>query len=281
MKKWNVMILALAMLLVLAACGTDTEKESTGSDAGAKDGAASETVTLRVGASPQPHSQILEHVKPVLEQEGIQLEIIEFTDYVQPNQQTDQKEIDANFFQHKPYLDGEIEQRGFDLAPVTAVHVEPMGAYSNQVESLDDLKDGAVIAIPNDPSNGGRALLLLAKHGVIQLEDDSNLAVTAKDITGNPKNLEFKEVDAAMLPRMLDEMDAAVINTNYALEAGLNPLEDALVIEDKDNPYANLLVARSDNKDSEAIQKLAEALTSAEMKTFIEEQFKGSIIPAF
>ncbi|NMO95626.1 MetQ/NlpA family ABC transporter substrate-binding protein [Paenibacillus lemnae] len=279
MKRSNVMILTLIMMLVLAACGSKPAEEGTGS--GSEGQTANEPVTIKVGASPEPHAQILEHIKPALEAEGVNLEIVEFTDYVQPNQRTNQKEIDANFFQHKPYLDSEVEKRGFDLVSVASVHVEPMGVYSKKVKSIDELKDRAVVAIPNDPSNAGRALALLSKNGLIKLKDENNLEATAKDIVENPKNLDIREVEAPMLPRMLDEMDMAVINTNYALEADLNPLEDALVIEDKDNPYANLLVARSDNKDSEAIQKLVKAITSDDVKAFIENEYKGAIIPAF
>ncbi|KKO50914.1 MetQ/NlpA family ABC transporter substrate-binding protein [Paenibacillus sp. DMB20] len=274
MKKWTLGFLSLALVAVLGACGDKP------ADQGAND-KGSDSIVLRVGASPSPHAKILEHIKPALEKEGVKLEIVEFTDYVQPNQQVDQKEIDANFFQHKPYLDSEVKQRGMDLVPVTAVHVEPLGAYSKKIKSADELKDGAVIAIPNDPSNGGRALSLLSKNGLIKLQDENKLEATAKDITENPKNLVIKEVEAPMLPRMLDEMDMAIINTNYALEAGLDPLKDSLFIEDKDNPYANLLVARSDNKDSDAIQKLAKALTTEDVKKFIEEEYKGAVIPAF
>ena len=275
MKKWTLALLSLTLVVVLGACGSKPAEE--GSDGQGSEG----PTTLRVGASPSPHSKILEHIKPALEKEGVTLEIVEFTDYVQPNQQVDQKELDANFFQHKPYLDSEVKQRGMDLVSVIAVHVEPLGAYSKKVKSVEELRDGAVVAIPNDPSNAGRALVLMAKNGLIKLQDESKLEATAKDITENPKNLEIKEVDAAMLPRMLDEMDMAVINTNYALEASLDPINDSLFIENKDNPYANLLVARSDNKDSEAIKKLASALTSDEVKKFIEEEYKGAVIPAF
>lgn len=270
MKKWALAVLSLSLVAVLGACG---EKPATESSDG--------SVTLRVGASPEPHSQMLEHIKPALEKEGVKLEIVEFTDYVLPNQQVAQKQLDANFFQHKPYLDSEVEKRGMDLVSVVAVHVEPLGAYSKKIKSVDELQDGAVVAIPNDPSNAGRALALMAQNGLIKLQDANKLEATVKDITENPKNLNIKEVEAAMLPRMLDEMDMAIINTNYALEAGLDPTKDAIFIENKDNPYANLLVARPDNKDSEAIQKLAKALTSDDVKKFIEEEYKGAVIPAF
>lgn len=280
MKKWTLALIGLTLVTVLAACGSKPA-DNAAEPGGTTGGGAQETVTLKVGASPSPHAKILEHIKPALEKEGVNLEIVEFTDYVLPNTQVDSKEIDANFFQHKPYLDNEIKERKLDLESVIAVHVEPLGAYSKSIKSADELKDGAVVAIPNDPSNAGRALTLLSKNGVIKLEDETKLEATAKDIVENPKNLEFKEVEAAMLPRMLDELDLAVINTNYALEAGLDPTKDALFIEDKENPYANLLVARPDNKDSDAIQKLAKALTSEDVKTFIEEEYKGAVIPAF
>lgn len=280
MKKWTLALISLTLVMVLAACGSKPADNAT-EPGGTTGSGAPETVTLKVGASPLPHAKILEHIKPALEKEGVNLEIVEFTDYVLPNTQVDSKEIDANFFQHKPYLDNQIKERKLDLESVIAVHVEPLGAYSKTITSADELKDGSVVAIPNDPSNAGRALTLLSKNGVIKLNDESKLEATAKDIVENPKNLEFKEVEAAMLPRMLDELDLAVINTNYALEAGLDPTKDALFIEDKDNPYANLLVARPDNKDSDAIQKLAKALTSEDVKTFIEEEYKGAVIPAF
>ncbi|MGG3281659.1 MetQ/NlpA family ABC transporter substrate-binding protein [Paenibacillus solani] len=280
MKKWTLALISLALVTVLAACGSKPA-DNASEPGGTTGGDNQETVTLKVGASPSPHAKILEHVKPALEKEGVNLEIVEFTDYVLPNTQVDSKEIDANFFQHKPYLDNQIKERKLNLESVIAVHVEPLGAYSKTIKSVDELKDGAVVAIPNDPSNGGRALSLLSKNGIIKLADEKKLEATAKDIVENPKNLKFKEVEAAMLPRMLDELDLAVINTNYALEAGLDPTKDALFIEDKENPYANLLVARPDNKDSDAIQKLAKALTSEDVKTFIEQEYKGAVIPAF
>jgi len=280
MKKWTLALISLVLVTVLAACGSKPA-DNASEPGGTTEGSNQETVTLKVGASPAPHAKILEHIKPALEKEGVNLEIVEFTDYVLPNTQVDSKEIDANFFQHKPYLDNQIKERKLNLESVIAVHVEPLGAYSKTIKSVDELKDGAVVAIPNDPSNGGRALSLLSKNGIIKLADETKLEATAKDIVENPKNLKFKEVEAAMLPRMLDELDLAVINTNYALEAGLDPTKDALFIEDKENPYANLLVARPDNKDSDAIQKLAKALTSEDVKTFIEQEYKGAVIPAF
>lgn len=279
MKKWLLSGLTLALVLVLAACGNDSAgKDTTGSgDSGQTD----KRVTLRVGASPVPHAEILEQVKPILAEEGIDLEITIFNDYVQPNLQLSQNQLDANFFQHKPYLNDENEKRGLNLVALNNVHVEPIGAYSNTVKSADELKEGAKIAIPNDATNGGRALMLLDKNGIIKLKDNTNVESKISDIAENPKNVKIVELDAAMLPRQLGEVDLAVINVNYALEADLNPLEDALFIEDEDSPYANVLVARENNQNDEAVQKLNAALNSDEIKTFIENNYAGAIVPAF
>ncbi len=236
---------------------------------------------LSVAATPVPHAEILEHVKPMLAEQGVELDVQVFTDYVQPNTQVDQKRMDANFFQHQPYLDEFNDGRGTDLVTVTGVHVEPFGAYSSKIGSLDELQEGAVVAIPNDPTNGGRALLLLQKHGLITLKDNSKITATPRDIAENPKNLDFKELEAATLPRILNQVDMALINTNYALEAGLNPTEDAMVIEGSDSPYVNILVARPDNKDSDAMQKLADALNSEDVRAFILNNYEGAVVPAF
>lgn len=284
MKKWFTVLTLSLLVLALAACGGKANNAgNTESNAGsaATEGASAEPVTLTVGASPVPHAEILNHIKDTLAAEGVNLVVKEFTDYVQPNVQLYDKELDANFFQHTPYLEEFNAERGYDLVSVASVHVEPMGAYSNKIKSVDELQDGATVAIPNDATNGGRALILLANNGLIKLKDDAGVSATVQDITENTKNLKFKELEAATLPRVLDEVDLAVINTNYALDADLNPTEDALFIEDKESPYANILVARPDNKDSEAIQKLAKALNSEEVKTFIEDNYKGAIVPAF
>lgn len=236
---------------------------------------------LSVAATPVPHAEILEFVKPKLAEQGVELDVKVFTDYVQPNVQVDQKRMDANFFQHQPYLDEFNDGRGTNLVSVIGVHVEPFGAYSSRIDTLDELKDGDTVAIPNDPTNGGRALLLLQKAGLITLEDNSKITATPRDIAENPKNLEFKELEAATLPRILNQVDLALINTNYALEAGLKPTEDALVIEGAESPYVNILVAHEDRADEEAIQKLAEALTSEDVRSFIEENYEGAVVPAF
>jgi len=238
---------------------------------------------LKIAASAVPHAEILEFVKPTLKAQGVVLDIRVFTDYVQPNLQVAEKQLDANFFQHRPYLDAFNAAHGTNLVAVTSsqVHIEPFGAYSKKVRNIAAIRDGAQIAIPNDPSNCGRALALLQKQGLIRLKDPSNILATARDIVANPKQLKIRELEAATLPRTLDDVDIALINTNYALAAGLNPLKDALFIEAGDSPYANLVVTRSDNAQSPAVTKLVAALRSPETKRFIETRYHGAVIPAF
>ncbi|MCP3655324.1 MetQ/NlpA family ABC transporter substrate-binding protein [Herbaspirillum sp.] len=237
---------------------------------------------LVIAATPVPHAEILEHIKPALAKEGIELQVKVFTDYIQPAAQTNEKQVDGNFFLHQPYLDQFKKSHKNDIeVPVAKVHVEPFAAYSQKFKKVADIPDGATIAIPNDPSNSGRALLLLARNGLIKLKDSSNISSTQKDIVENPKKLKFRALEAATLPRVLNQVDVALINTNYALEAKLNPVKDSLFIEDANSPYANLLVAREDNKDSAAIKKLAAALNTPDVRKFIEEKYKGAVVPAF
>ncbi|UCJ17814.1 MetQ/NlpA family ABC transporter substrate-binding protein [Pseudomonas sp. MM211] len=242
---------------------------------------AAQAETLSVAASAVPHAEILNFVKPALAKEGVELDIRVFTDYVQPNVQVAEKRLDANFFQHQPYLDEFNKSRGTTLVSVGGVHVEPFGAYSSKIKDLKDLPQGANVVIPNDATNGGRALLLLQKAGVITLKDANNILSTPKDIAENPKGIKVRELEAATLPRVLTQVDLALINTNYALEAKLNPTQDALAIEGSDSPYVNILVTREDNKDSAAVQKLVKALHSDEVKAFILEKYKGAVVPAF
>lgn len=234
-----------------------------------------------VGATQVPHAEILEVVKPQLAKEGVELDIKVFSDYVQPNLQLADKQLDANFFQHKPYLDSFNKDRKANLVPVALVHVEPFGGYSKKLKSLSDLKDGATVAIPNDPSNGGRALVLLQKQGLIKLKDPANILATAADVVENPKKLKFRELEAAMLPRSLDDVDLALINTNYAIEAKLNPTKDALFIEGADSPYTNIVVSRQDRANDPNIAKLMNALHTPDVKKFIVEKYKGAVVPAF
>ncbi|MCZ8522503.1 MULTISPECIES: MetQ/NlpA family ABC transporter substrate-binding protein [Paenibacillus] len=281
MNKPLTIALSLVMAFSLAACGKKEAAPTAPADNAGGAAPAKQAVTLKVGATAVPHAEILNSLKDKLKAEGVNLEVKEFTDYVQPNVQVFEKQLDANFFQHMPYLDDQNKSKKMDLVKVVGVHIEPFGAYSQKIKKADELKDGATVAIPNDPSNSGRALALLEKNGLIKLKDGAGISGTVKDIVENKKNLKIRELEAAMLPRVLPEVDLALINTNYALEAKLNPTKDALFIEDSNSPYVNLLVARPDNKDSEAIQKLAKALNSPEARKFIEEKYQGAVVPAF
>ncbi|MEO8669687.1 MAG: MetQ/NlpA family ABC transporter substrate-binding protein [Tahibacter sp.] len=255
------------LLILLALCAANVS------------GQAGEPLT--VAATAVPHAEILEFVKPALAAQGVDLQIKVFTDYVQPNIQVDEKHIDLNYFQTKPYLDSFNQGRGTHLVTITGVHIEPFGAYSRKYHTIADLPQGASVAIPNEVSNAGRALLLLAKAGVITLKDPTNALARPRDIASNPKDLKFRELEAAMLPRVLEQVDLALINTNYALAAKLDPTRDALLIEDAHSPYVNFLVGRPDNQNADAVKKLAAALTSPEVKSFIEKKYHGAVLPAF
>jgi len=242
---------------------------------------AAQAANLSVAATPVPHAELLEFVQPELAKQGIQLDVKVFTDYVQPNQQVADGHIDVNFFQHKPYLDTFNKERGTHLVSVGLVHVEPFGAYSRKIKHIAELEDGAQVAIPNDPSNGARALLLLQAQGLVRLKDPSNLLATARDVVQNPKKLRFRELEAATLARVLPDVDLALINTNYALEAGLNPLQDALFLEGLQSPYANLLATVPGKANNADVQALVRALQTARVKAFIAERYKGAVVPAF
>lgn len=282
MKKLTLSLMAIFVVLALAACGQKAaETPASSAPAASAAPAAAKEVTLKVGASSVPHAEILNSIKDKMKAQGVKLEVIEFNDYVQPNVQVFEKQLDANFFQHQPYLDQYNLDKKQNLVKVVGVHIEPFGAYSQKVKAAAELKDGASVAIPNDPSNAGRALALMEKNGLIKLKDGVGIKGTVQDIVENKKKLQIKELDPAMLPRTIGEFDLALINTNYALQANLNPTKDALFIEDKNSPYVNIVVSRPDNKDSEAMQKLAKELNSADTKKFIEDKYKGAIVPAF
>ena len=246
-------------------------------------GVTAHAETLTVAASAVPHAEILEFIRPQLKAQGVDLQIKVFTDYVQPNLQVEERQLDANFFQHQPYLDAFNKEHGTHIVavPGSAVHIEPFGGYSKKIKSIDQLRDGATIAVPNDPSNSARALILLQKQGLITLRDSSNIMATAHDVVSNPKHLRIRELEAATLPRVLDDVDLALINTNYALSAGLSPTRDALFIEGPNSPYANLVAARPDNVNSPAIQKLVAALRSPAVKAFIQDKYHGAVIAIF
>ncbi|GAA0269419.1 MetQ/NlpA family ABC transporter substrate-binding protein [Cryptosporangium japonicum] len=264
------LLAALTVLLALAACG--------GNDSGSSSDGA-----LKVGVSPVPHGEILTYIKDNLaEKEGLDLEIVEFNDYVQPNVALQDKQLDANYFQHKPYLAEEVKAKGYKFTALEPVHIEPLGLYSKKVKDLAAVPEGGVVAIPNDPSNSGRALNLLAANNLITLKDGVGVNATERDIASNPKKLTFKALEAAQLPRSLDDTALSVINGNYAIETDLNPAKDALALESgTDNPYANLLVVRTGDEKDERIAKLEKLLHSPEVKKFIEDKYSGSVLAAF
>ena len=277
MKKVFALIAALAFsALALAGCGSQQSASSGASSA------ASGAKTLKVGATAVPHAEILEAAKPLLEKEGITLEIVEFNDYVQPNLALNDKELDANFFQHEPYLKNFMdEHKEVKLKNAAGIHIEPMGVYSRKIKKLDELKDGATIAIPNDPTNGGRSLLLLEKAGIIKLKEGVGEKATVGDIAENKKNIKFQEVEAAQVPRTLDDVDAAVINSNFAMQVNLDPTKDAMFIEDSTSPYVNIIAVREGDENRPEIQALIKVLHSDEIKQFITEKSKGAVVPAF
>lgn len=266
-------VAALALTGFITGCGDDKKSAAPAP----KD---SRAVTLKVGVSPVPHAEILGAVKDKLAKEGINVEIIEFTDYVQPNLALNDKNLDANYFQHKPYLDEFVQSRNLKLVSAGAIHLEPMSVFSKKIKDLKDLPDGARVAIPNDPTNGGRALLVLQSAGLIKLRDGALITATPQDITENKKNLQFSELEAPQLPRSLEDADISVININFALEAKLNP-KDAIFTESSDSPYANIVAVREGDESRPEIKKLIEALTSQESKDFIEKKYNGAIKAAF
>jgi len=236
---------------------------------------------IKIGVSPVPHSEIIEFIKDDLEKDGVEVEIVEFTDYIIPNKALDDKDIDANFFQHEPYMNDFREKEDLDIVSLGAVHIEPMGLFSTKHDNINDLKDGSTIAIPNDATNGGRALLLLEKNGLIKLDDKAGLLATENDIVENPKNLEIEALEAAQLPRVLNDLDGAIINGNYALEADLVPTEDALILEEKDSPFANIIAIRKGEENEEKFKILMKHIQSDKVKKFIEDNYEGTLIPAF
>ena len=236
---------------------------------------------LKIGVTAGPHAQIFEVVKKIAEKDGLKLQIVEFSDYVQPNAALAAGDLDANSFQHQPYLDNMVKDRGYKLVTIAQTIVFPMGIYSKKVKSLAELKSGARVALPNDPTNGGRALLLLQANGLIKLKDGAGLKATPLDVIDNPKKLKLIELDAAQLARALDEVDAAAVNTNYAIPAGLVPTRDAIAIEAPKSPYVNIIAVRAQDKDKPEFKKLLKAYHSAEVKAYVTKEFKDSIVPAW
>ncbi|WP_337541516.1 MetQ/NlpA family ABC transporter substrate-binding protein [Gemmiger formicilis] len=296
MKKLISATLAASLALSLAACGSSasTDSVAASSESTAASSAAAESTaetselagtTLKVAASPTPHAEILNAAKDILAEQGIDLEVIEFTEYVQPNLVTESGEVDANYFQHKPYLDGFNVEQGTHLVSVGPVHYEPLGIYPGKSSDLENIADGATIAIPSDTTNEARALQLLATQGLITVRDDAGLTATINDITENPHNIKFEEIEAAQLPRTVQDVDFAVINGNYALAAGFSVKNDALATEDASSEaaqtYANILAVKEGRENDPAIQALYAALTSDKVKDYINSTYDGAVVPIF
>ena len=292
MKKLLALTLALVLCLGLAACGggtsTDTDTNAdTSSDADTTGDAPAngETITLTVGATPNPHAEILAQVKDDLAAEGIDLVVKEYSDYVVPNTAVEEGDLDANYFQHTPYMEKFNEENGTHLVSVGKIHYEPMGIYPGLTKTLEELPDGATIAVPNDATNEARALQLLAAQGLIELKEDAGLNATPNDITSNPKNLQFKELEAAMLPQTASEVDLSVINSNFAMEGGMNPATDSLASEDADSEaaqtFANIIAVKEGHENDPAIQALVKALQSDKVKEYIEKTYSGAVVAVF
>ena len=275
MKKLLSLLFAVTLLLALAACGASKDEDSS-SD-------SSDTKKLVVGASNVPHAEILEKAKPILAEKGIDLEIQVFQDYILPNKSLESKELDANYFQHIPYLEQQIKENGYDFVNAGAIHIEPMAVYSKKYKSLSDLPDGATVIFSNSVAEQGRVLSLLEKGGLIKLKDGvEKVDATIDDIAENPKNIKFKpDYEPSLLPQIYnnDEGDAVVINANYALDAGLNPVDDSIEIEGSESPYANIITVRKGDENKEEIKTLVEVLHSKEIQDFIKEEYKGAVIP--
>ncbi len=266
MKKLLAVASAALLVLSLAGCGKKASTIQKG--------------VLRVGATPEPHAEILNLVKDDLKAEGIDLTVIEFTDYVTPNDAVDSGDIDANYFQHLPYMDSFNKEKGYKLVNAGGIHVEPIVLYSHKVSKLDELKDGSEIAIPNDPTNEGRALLLLQSAGLITLKAEAGITATPIDITSNAKNLKFVEIEAASLPRVIDDVDAAVINGNYAIPAGLSAEKEGLFVEGADSPYVNIVAVNAGNEDAPEVKALIKALQSDKVKNWIKERYPNNEVVA-
>lgn len=293
-RRLIVLALALCLLLGLAACGgNDTADDSTANNTTTGNNAADNTAdsgdtadgkVITVGATPAPHAEILEVAKEVLAEEGYTLDIVEFDDYIMPNDAVEEGELDANYFQHITYMNQFNEDNGYHLVSVGSIHYEPFGLYAGKTASIEELADGAQVAIPNDATNGGRALLLLEQEGLITLKEGAGITATVNDIVDNPKNLEIVELEARLLPDSLKDVDLAVINGNYAIDAGLK-ISDALAIESAEGEaataYANVLTVKEGNENDEGVQALLAALESDEVRTFIEETYDGAVVPLF
>ncbi len=269
-KKLLTAALIATTCIFAAGCG--------GSD---NNSASSDKKEIKMGVTAGPHAEVMEEVAKEAAKQGITIKIVEFNDYVQPNKALAEKDLDMNSMQHQPYLDNVVKKQGLKLTSIGKTIILPMAVYSHKYKDIKEVADGAKVTIPNDPTNGARALLLLQQAGLIKLKNGNSVDASVPDITENPKNLQFVELDAAQIPRSLDDTDLACVNTNYAIPAGLNPQKDSILVESKDSPYANVMVVRDEDKDNATYQKVLAIYQSEPIKNFIAEHFQGTILPAF
>src|SRR5690625_2743483 len=277
MRKIIWTLILLFTVTAIVACSSNEDESAKETELTEEE----ETLSIKVGVTPGPHEEVIEKVQEIAAEDGLEIEIVSFTDYVMPNIALDEGDIDANSFQHKPFLDDFVEERGLDLIDIADTIIFPMGIYSTQVNSLEDIEDGAKLGLPNDPTNLAHALFVFEEAGLITVDEDAGYTATIKDVVDNPLNLEFVELEAAQIPRQLDEVTAAAINTNFAIDNGYTPAEDAIYLESVDSPWVNLIAIRAEDKDNPAIEKLIEAYHTDEVKEFIEEKYPGSLVPAW
>lgn len=275
MKKTKILLTLIGLIAVLTGCGKDNKVEEKSPETGEK-------TKLTIGASETPHGELIKALEPEFEKAGIDLDLVVFSDYVQPNLQLESGDLDLNFYQHQPYLDSFNEDRKTNIVSLedSKIFITPLLGFSSKIKDIEDLGDGGEIIIPNDPTNGARALLILDKEGLIKLKDKDNLNSTEVDIVENPKNLKFTAVDAQNIPRVYQDADLAFINPNFAIANGLDP-KDAIITEAKDSPYANIVAVREGDENNEVYKKIVKVLQSEESRKYIEETFKGAVLPTF
>lgn len=275
MKKTKILFTLIGLIAVLTACGKDNKQE-------VKEAKSGELTKVTIGASETPHGELIKALEPEFKKEGIDLDLVVFSDYVQPNLQLESGDLDLNFYQHQPYLDSFNKDRKTNIVSLenSKIFITPLLGFSSKIKDIKDLEDGAEIIIPNDPTNGARALLILDKEGLIKLKDRNNLNSTEVDIVENPKNLKFTAVDAQNIPRVYQDADLAFINPNFAISNGLDP-KDAIITEAKDSPYANIVASRSGEENNEVYKKVVKVLQSEASRKYIEDTFKGAVLPTF
>lgn len=269
-KKLFAAVLITTTCLFAASCGSSSNSDASG-----------DKKEIKMGVTAGPHAEVMEEVAKEAAKQGITIKVVEFNDYVQPNKALAEGDLDMNSMQHQPYMDNVVKKQGLKITSIGKTIILPMAVYSHKYKDIKDVADGAKVTIPNDPTNGARALLLIQQVGLIKLKNGNSVDASVTDITENPKNLQFVELDAAQIPRSLDDTDLACVNTNYAIPAGLNPQKDSILVESKDSPYANVMAVRQGDENNETYKKVLEIYQSEPIKKFIEEHFQGTILPAF